>query len=286
MNSLNIENKSIEGQTFKQKLEDLKRSLVHLYEILPSTKQCSHLSYHLQQVFEWREELNRLEQGLLQTHLKCCISLIIKIPSEVILATFKLSAGRHGAIIVIEQENNLDNYLQDGVFIDAVVNALILESIFYPVSQLHDGAVFIRNSRIIKAGCLLPFAPVHSGIEALGLGTRHQAAVGLSQASDALIIVVSEEKGWLSLALQGRLYPNLGTFALLKKLGTEKVNLLMAKNPHYLWDLDDSHMRVVSIFFFVVNPMSDNKRICPDREAAEIWFKYLKLGMSSFGLVQ
>jgi DNA integrity scanning protein DisA with diadenylate cyclase activity len=222
MNSLKNENESIEGETFKQKLEDLKRSLTYLYEILPSSKQCSHLSSHLQEVFELREELNRLEQGLLQTHLKCCISANLKIPAEVVLATSKLSARRHGAIIVIEQENNLDNYIQDGVFIDAALNAPILESIFYPGSQLHDGAVFIRNARIIKAGCLLPFAPVHSGIEALGLGTRHQAAVGLSQASDALIIVVSEEKGWISLALQGRLYPNLGTFALLKKLESDK----------------------------------------------------------------
>jgi DNA integrity scanning protein DisA with diadenylate cyclase activity len=98
-----------------------------------------------------REELNRLEQVLLQSHLKCCISPNFKIPAEVVLTTSKLSARRHGAIIAIEQENNLGNYLQDGVFIDAVLNAPILESIFYPGSQLHDGAVFIRNARIIKA---------------------------------------------------------------------------------------------------------------------------------------
>jgi DNA integrity scanning protein DisA with diadenylate cyclase activity len=97
-----------------------------------------------------REELNRLEQVLLQSHLKCCISPNFKISAEVVLTTSKLSARRHGAIIVTEQENNLDNYLQDGVFIDAVLNAPIL-SIFYPGSQLHDGAVFIRNARIIKA---------------------------------------------------------------------------------------------------------------------------------------
>jgi diadenylate cyclase len=65
----------------------------------------------------------------------------------------------------------------------------------------------------------LPFAPTLSGLADLGLGTRHQAALGLSQVSDALIIVVSEEKGWISLALQGRLFPNIGTSALLQKLG-------------------------------------------------------------------
>jgi DNA integrity scanning protein DisA with diadenylate cyclase activity len=208
-----------EEEEFKGEFDDLKCRLIHLYEILPCLKQCSQLGYFLQEVFQLREGLNRLEQGLLQSHLQCCISPRIEVPAEVVIAVAKLSARRHGAIIVIEQENNLDDYLQGGVIIDAVVSAQILESIFYPGSQLHDGAVFLRNARIIKAGCLLPFAPAPSDLEVLGLGTRHQAAVGLSQTSDALVIVVSEEKGWISLALQGRLYPNLGTFALLQRLG-------------------------------------------------------------------
>ena len=212
-------NQLYDGDTFRQKLEDLKQSLMQLYKILPCSKQCSHLSSHLQEVFELRERLNQLEYGLLQSHLKCCISASIKIPEGVVLAVSKLSAKRHGAIVVIEQENNLDDYLQGGVTIDAVVSAPILESIFYPGSQLHDGAVFIRDTRVIKAGCLLPFAPIPSGFEALGLGARHQAAVGLSQLCDALVIVVSEEKGWISLVLRGQLYPNLGTSALLQQLG-------------------------------------------------------------------
>jgi len=222
MNPPNNENKLIEEEAFKEKLEELKSCIGHLCEIIPYLKQCSHLSNHLQEVFELREGLNQLEQGLLQTHLRYCISPGVKIPGEVVLSVSKLSARRHGSIIVLEQEDNLDDYLQGGVIIDAVVSALILESIFYPGSQLHDGAVFIRNARVIKAGCLLPFAPIPSGLEALGLGTRHQAAVGLSQVSDALIVVVSEEKGWVSLALRGRLYPNIGTSALLQKLGNSK----------------------------------------------------------------
>jgi diadenylate cyclase len=219
---LKNEYKLIEEKAFKGKLEALKRRIGRLYEIIPSLKQCSHLSDHLQEVFELREGLNQIEQGLLNTHLRCCISPSIKIPGEVVLSVSKLSAKRHGAIIAIEQEDNLDDYFQGGVIIDAVVSAPILESIFYPGSQLHDGAVFIRNTRVIKAGCLLPFAPTPSGLEALGLGTRHQAAVGLSQVSDALVIVVSEEKGWISMALRDRLYPNIGTSALLQKLENPK----------------------------------------------------------------
>jgi DNA integrity scanning protein DisA with diadenylate cyclase activity len=222
VNPLKNEDKLIEEKAFKGKLEALKRRIGRLYEIIPSLKQCSHLSDHLQEVFELREGLNQIEQGLLNTHLRCCISPSIKIPGEVVLSVSKLSAKRHGAIIAIEQEDNLDDYFQGGVIIDAVVSAPILESIFYPGSQLHDGAVFIRNTRVIKAGCLLPFAPTPSGLEALGLGTRHQAAVGLSQVSDALVIVVSEEKGWISLALRDRLYPNIGTSALLQKLENPK----------------------------------------------------------------
>jgi DNA integrity scanning protein DisA with diadenylate cyclase activity len=218
MKAPNHQNQLIEEETFKKKLEDLKRRIGHLYKIIRGLKQCDHLTHHLQELFELREGLNLLEQGLLQTHLQCSIDRSIKIPGEVVLSVSRLSAQRHGALIVIEQTDNLEAYLRGGVIIDALVSAPILESIFYPGSQLHDGAVFIRDTRVIKAGCLLPFAPTPAGLEALGLGTRHQAAIGLSQLSDALVIVVSEEKGWISLALRGRLYPNIGTSALLQKL--------------------------------------------------------------------
>ncbi len=208
-----------EEEAIKEQLEELKSRVTQLHEGIPCLKQCSHLSSLLQKMYEIREGLNQLEQGLLQTHLKCCISPNIKLPEEVVLALSKLSEKRHGAIIVMEHEDNLDEHLQGGVIIDAAVSAPILENIFYPGSPLHDGAVIIRNSNIRKASVLLPLAPHTSELEALGLGSRHRAALGLSQVSDALIIVISEEKGWISMALRGQLYPNLGTFALLEKLG-------------------------------------------------------------------
>jgi uncharacterized protein (TIGR00159 family) len=170
-------------------------------------------------LYEIREGLNQLEQGLIQTHLKCCISPNIRVPGEVVVAVSNLSEKRHGAIIVIEQEDTLETHIKGGLEIEATVSSAILENIFYPGSPLHDGAVIIRNGHIIKANCVLPLAPHMSELDALNLGTRHRAALGLSQISDAMIIVVSEEKGWISLALEGQLYPNLGTFALLEKLG-------------------------------------------------------------------
>ena len=208
-----------EEETIKEKLDELKSRVTQLHESIPCLKQCSQLSNLLQKMYEIREGLNQLEQGLLQTHLKCCISPNIKLPGEVVLALSKLSEKRHGAIIVMEHEDNLDEYLQGGAIIEAPVSAPILENIFYPGSPLHDGAVIIRDSNILKASVLLPLAPHTSELEALGLGSRHRAALGLSQVSDALIIVISEEKGWISMALRGHLYPNLGTFALLEKLG-------------------------------------------------------------------
>jgi diadenylate cyclase len=216
-----LTNKDIlsEEETIKEKLEELKSRVTQLHEDIPCLKQCSHLSNLLQKLYEIREGLNHLEQGLLRTHLKCCISPNIKVPGEVVLAVSKLSAKRHGAIIVIEQETNLDEYLKGGAIIHANISAPILENIFYPGSPLHDGAVVIRDANIRKASVLLPLAPHTSELEALGLGSRHRASLGLSQVSDALIIVVSEEKGWISMALRGQLYPNLGTFALLEKLG-------------------------------------------------------------------
>ena len=208
-----------EEEAIKEQLEELKSRVTQLHEGIPCLKQCSHLSSLLQKMYEIREGLNQFEQGLLQTHLKCCISPNIKLPGEVVLALSKLSEKRHGAIIVMEHEDNLDEYLQGGAIIEAPVSAPILENIFYPGSPLHDGAVIIRDSNIRKANVLLPLAPHTSELEALGLGSRHRAALGLSQVSDALIIVISEEKGWISMALRGQLYPNLGTFALLEKLG-------------------------------------------------------------------
>ncbi len=199
-------------------LEALKTKVMQIHADVPCLNESSLLSTLLQKMYEIREQLNQLEKALLQTHLKCCISPHVQVPGPVILALSKLSEKRHGAIIVIAHEDNLDELLQGGVVIDAPINVTLLENIFYPGSPLHDGAVIIQNNHITKAGVLLPLAPNSIEIERLNLGSRHRAALGLSRAGDALVMVVSEEKGWISMALKDRLYPNLGTFALLEKL--------------------------------------------------------------------
>ncbi|MDY7037729.1 MAG: diadenylate cyclase, partial [Thermodesulfobacteriota bacterium] len=102
-------------------------------------------------------------------HLKCCFSPNIKVPGEVVLAVSRLSEKRHGAIMVMEHKDNLDEHLKGGNIIEAAVSEPILENIFYPGSPLHDGAVIIRDSNIRKTSVLLPLAPYTSELEALSL---------------------------------------------------------------------------------------------------------------------
>lgn len=207
-----------EEELLKEQLEELNSLVTQIHNDVPCLRQSSRLNDLLQKMYEIRIGLNQIEQNLLQTHFRCCISPSIQVPEEVIHALSSLSEKRHGGIIVLEHEDDLDEHLQGGVIIDAAVSAPMLENIFYPGSILHDGAVIIRDLRIRKANVLLPLAPHSEELDALALGSRHRAALGLSMVTDALIIAVSEEKGWISMALQGQLYPNLGTFALLEKL--------------------------------------------------------------------
>jgi len=120
---------------------------------------------------------------------------------ELVRACSRLSRQRWGALVVLERATGLAEHLETGVFLDARISAELLVSIFYPGSPLHDGAVVISRGRVAAAACFLPL----SGNEALPpeCGTRHRAALGISEQSDALAVVVSEETGGLSLARDG-----------------------------------------------------------------------------------
>jgi diadenylate cyclase len=121
------------------------------------------------------------------------------------LAIHNLSEKRHGALIVIEREQNVDPLIQKGMPIQAPVSATLVETLFYPGTPLHDGAVLIRNNQLISAANVLPLSSII--LTNKKLGTRHRAAIGMSEKSDALILVVSEETGKISFALDGSLYP-------------------------------------------------------------------------------
>lgn len=129
---------------------------------------------------------------------------------EFIKETFKaireMSKNKIGGIIVFEQKTGLMNYVESGTVLNADVKKELLLSIFHPKSLLHDGAVIIRNTKLLAAGCILPLSletVIPRG------ATRHRAALGLSEISDAIILVISEESGEISLAKEGRLHYNV-----------------------------------------------------------------------------
>jgi diadenylate cyclase len=128
----------------------------------------------------------------------------------------KLSKNRIGALIAIERDVGLGEYIENGCSIDAALTGEILESIFYPGSALHDGAVIIRRDRVAAAGCLLPLTDNMSLSKSMG--TRHRAAIGVSEETDAVAIVVSEETGRISVAVNGKLTGDLSREALQKLL--------------------------------------------------------------------
>lgn len=126
---------------------------------------------------------------------------------EIVRATVNMSSTKTGALIVLERETKLGDILKSGTVINAEITSALLENIFVPNTPLHDGAVVIRGDRISYAGCLLPLT---SNINlSRELGTRHRAAIGMSESSDAMVIVVSEETGKISVAVNGNLTRNL-----------------------------------------------------------------------------
>lgn len=127
-----------------------------------------------------------------------------------------MSRSRTGSLIVIERHTRLGEYTSSGTLINADVTRELLNNIFVPKTPLHDGAVIIRGSKIITAGCVLPLT-ANTNL-ATELGTRHRAALGLSETSDAVIVVVSEETGKISIAINGSLTRNLTGQTLKKAL--------------------------------------------------------------------
>jgi len=142
--------------------------------------------------------------------------------NEVVRASYEMGEVKTGALIVIEQNVALGEYVRTGISIDGLVTSQLLINIFEHNTPLHDGAVIIRGNRIVSATCYLPLTDsMDIGKE---LGTRHRAAVGISEVSDSLTIIVSEETGAVSLAKDGRLYKHLQKEELVEKLQQLKVD--------------------------------------------------------------
>lgn len=142
--------------------------------------------------------------------------------NEVTEAVCTMSLDKTGALIVIERSTKLGDIIKSGTVINANANAFLIRNIFFNKAPLHDGAMIIRDGRVWSAGCFLPLSTNDDIIK--DLGTRHRAAIGMSENSDAVIIIVSEETGVISVAMEGKLRRNY-SFNTLKKL---LVSLLVA----------------------------------------------------------
>jgi diadenylate cyclase len=127
-----------------------------------------------------------------------------------------LSKNRIGALIVIERKTKIADIVRTGIAIDSEISAELLVNIFVPNTPLHDGAVVLRENRIMAAGCFLPLTQNQDLMQELG--TRHRAALGMSETSDAVVVVVSEETGKISIALEGSLTRNLTVESLVRAL--------------------------------------------------------------------
>jgi diadenylate cyclase len=135
---------------------------------------------------------------------------------EVVRAVTALAARKVGAILVVERESRLSDVVDSGTSVDAIVSRRLLESIFYPYSPLHDGAVLLSRDRIVAAACFLPLS-INPDLPR-DLGTRHRAAVGVTEESDAISVVVSEETGAISLVVGGDITRNLDGTVLRQRL--------------------------------------------------------------------
>lgn len=137
---------------------------------------------------------------------------------KIVSSVFRLSRGKTGALIAIERGVGLRNYVERGIEIDAMYSAELIDSIFYSGNPLHDGAIIVRGSRVLAAGCLFPLT--ENPDIGKRLGTRHRAGIGLSEETDALVIIVSEETGRVSVALRGELTQDLSREQLERMLRT------------------------------------------------------------------
>ncbi len=163
---------------------------------------------------ELRKALEHLgrSQWLITNNKKGSIEEQTRSINEIVDAVSVMSRKKIGALIVVERLIGINDIIDTGTILDAKITADLLMNVFYPKSPLHDGAVIIKNNRLMAAGCLLPLSS--NKYISKELGTRHRAAMGMTESSDALIVIVSEETGAISMAVEGKLQRFLDTSTL------------------------------------------------------------------------
>jgi diadenylate cyclase len=165
---------------------------------------------------ELRRALERLGRTGFPINRPARQAVIEQTINHICEASRQLSERRHGALIVLERETGLQEHVDTGVKVDALVTSELLLTIFFPTTALHDGAVIVREDRVVAAACVLPLT--EGFISNRQLGLRHRAAIGVTEQSDAIAIAVSEETGTISIARNGRIIRHLDEKRLRKIL--------------------------------------------------------------------
>ena len=179
-------------------------------------------------VILFQPELRRMLDHLSSVKLKRLLGTqkpeqeMIPVISQTVLACEAMSKARIGALIVFARDSHVEDYFKTGTIVDGRVSEQLIRNIFFTNAALHDGAMIIQNGRIAAAGCVLPLSD--SNRLSLDLGTRHRAAVGMSEVSDAVVVVVSEETGAISVAVGGMLKRHLAPQTLERLLRNELVH--------------------------------------------------------------
>ena len=179
-------------------------------------------------------ELRRALQHLAQSPILSPLlrGTSTKVVEELANAAVKLSKNRIGMLVALVRDVGLGEYIENGIRIDAALSSELLETVFYPGSALHDGAVVVQHDRVAAAGCLFPLTDDTSLSKSMG--TRHRAALGVSEETDAVVIVVSEETGKISVAVNGKLHHDLTRdqlVALLEELVSRTPERMTAVEP-------------------------------------------------------
>ena len=156
----------------------------------------------------------------------------IKTIEEIVTAAKKMASVKTGALILLERDVPLGDHIRTGIPVDGLVTSQLLINIFEHNTPLHDGAVVIKNNRVAAAACFLPLTENKVSME---LGTRHRAAIGASEVSDADIVVVSEETGYISLARGGVIYRNITPDELRRMLSARKKDSANMKKKIMRW---------------------------------------------------
>ena len=176
-------------------------------------------------VILFQPELRRMLDHLSSVKLKKILGTqkpeqeMVPVIAQTVLACEAMSKARIGALIVFARDSHLEEYFKTGTIVDGRVSEQLIRNIFFTNAALHDGAMIIRDGRIAAAGCVLPLS--ESSRLSLDLGTRHRAAVGMSEVSDAVVVVVSEETGAISVAVDGMLKRHLAPQTLERLLRNE-----------------------------------------------------------------